>query len=72
VWAPGGSDTDALYERNELEHRAIIAALRAGNPVGARALAREHVLNSFELLAHVLEQFANGNSNGRRLRVERG
>ncbi len=72
VWAPGGSDTDALYERNEFEHRAIIAALRAGNPAGARALAREHVLHSFELLAHVLEQFANGDSNGRRLRVGRG
>ncbi len=71
VWAPGGSDTDALYERNEFEHRAIIAALRAGSPAGARALAREHVLHSFELLAHVLEQFANGDSNGRRLRVER-
>ncbi|MEK6275615.1 MAG: GntR family transcriptional regulator [Actinomycetota bacterium] len=72
VWAPGGSDADALYERNEFEHRAIIAALRAGNPAGARALAREHVLHSFELLAHVLEQFANVDSNGRRLRVERG
>jgi DNA-binding GntR family transcriptional regulator len=67
VWAPGGSDTDALYERNEYEHRAIIAALRARNASGARALAREHVLHSFELLAHVLEQF----SNGERLRAER-
>jgi DNA-binding GntR family transcriptional regulator len=67
VWAPGGSETDALYERNDNEHRAIIAALRARNPAGARALAREHVLHSFELLAHVLEQFGNGD---RRLRVE--
>jgi DNA-binding GntR family transcriptional regulator len=67
VWAPGGSETDALYERNE--HRAIIAALRAGNPAGARALAREHVLHSFELLAHVLEHFGNGD---RRLRAEQG
>ena len=56
VWAPGGSETDALYERNDREHRAIIAALRAGNPVGARALAREHVLHSYELLLHVLER----------------
>ena len=70
VWAPGGSETDALYERNDFEHRAIIAALRAGNPAGARALAREHVLHSFELLAHVLEQFSSGESNGRRLRVK--
>jgi DNA-binding GntR family transcriptional regulator len=68
VWAPGGSETDALYERNDNEHRAIIAALRAGTPPGARALAREHVLHSFELLAHVLEQFGNGD---RRLRAER-
>jgi DNA-binding GntR family transcriptional regulator len=58
VWAPGGSATDALYERNDNEHKAIIAALRAGNPAGARALSREHVLHSFELLAHVLEHFA--------------
>jgi DNA-binding GntR family transcriptional regulator len=56
VWAPGGSETDALYERNDREHRAIIAALRAGNATGARALAREHVLHSYELLLHVLEQ----------------
>ena len=67
VWAPGGSETDALYERNDNEHRAIIAALRAGNPAGARALAREHVLHSFELLAHVLEQFGGE----RRLLAER-
>ncbi len=66
VWAPGGSETDALYERNDREHQAIIAALRAGNPVGAGALAREHVLHSFELLAHVLEQFARGENGERR------
>ena len=69
VWAPGGSDTDALYERNDFEHKAIIAALRAGNAAGARALAREHVLHSFELLRHVLEHLDNGE---RHLRVERG
>jgi DNA-binding GntR family transcriptional regulator len=67
VWAPGGTETDALYERNDNEHRAVIAALRAGNPAGAKALAREHVLHSFELLVHVLEQFGNGD---RRRRVE--
>ena len=55
IWAPGGSETDALYERNDREHRAIIDALRAGSAAGARALAREHVLHSFELLMHVLE-----------------
>ena len=56
VWGPGGSDVDALYERNDREHQAIIAALRAANPVGARALSREHVLHSYELLVHVLDQ----------------
>jgi DNA-binding GntR family transcriptional regulator len=66
VWAPGGSETDALYERNDREHQAIIAALRAGNAMGAGALAREHVLHSFELLEHVLEQFAGGENGGRR------
>jgi DNA-binding GntR family transcriptional regulator len=68
VWAPGGSETDALYERNDNEHKAIMAALRAGNAPGAKALARDHVLHSFELLAHVLEQFSSGD----RLRVESG
>ena len=60
VWGPGGSEIDALYERNDREHRAIIAALRAGNAAGARALAREHVLHSYDLLIHVLEQRSNG------------
>src|SRR6266487_1064299 len=54
VWAPGGSEVDALYERNDREHRAIIAALRAGNAPGARALAREHVLQYYLLLMHGL------------------
>src|SRR3954467_13779431 len=36
MWGPGGSDVDALYERNDHEHQAIIAALRAANPGGAR------------------------------------
>jgi DNA-binding GntR family transcriptional regulator len=60
VWGPGGSEIDALYERNDREHRAIIAALRAGNAPGARALSREHVLHSYELLIHVLDQRSNG------------
>jgi DNA-binding GntR family transcriptional regulator len=60
VWAPGGSETDALYERNDREHRAIIAALSAANAAGARALAREHVLHSYELLVHVLDLVGNG------------
>jgi DNA-binding GntR family transcriptional regulator len=67
VWGPGGSDVDALYERNDREHRAIIAALRAGNPAGARVLAREHVLHSYELLVHVLDgraETGNGSAWG--------
>jgi DNA-binding GntR family transcriptional regulator len=56
VSAPGGSETDALYEHNDREHRAIIAALSAGDATGARALAGEHVLHSYELPLHVLEQ----------------
>jgi DNA-binding GntR family transcriptional regulator len=62
VWGPGGSEIDALYERNDREHRAIIAALRAGNAPGARALSREHVLHSYELLIHVLDQRSNGSA----------
>src|SRR5439155_19376866 len=68
VWGPGGSEIDALYERNDREHSAIIAALRAGNAPGARTLAREHVMHSFELLTHVLERLGGGE---RHLRVER-
>jgi DNA-binding GntR family transcriptional regulator len=55
--APGGSETHALYERNDWEHQAIIAALRARSASGAPALAREHVLHSFELLVQVLDRF---------------
>jgi DNA-binding GntR family transcriptional regulator len=56
VWAPGSSEVDALYARNDREHRALIEALAAGSAAGARALARQHVLNSFELLMTVIEQ----------------
>jgi DNA-binding GntR family transcriptional regulator len=55
VWAPGDESVDRLYERNVEEHRAIRQALAAGSPTGARELAREHVLNSFELLTTILE-----------------
>jgi DNA-binding GntR family transcriptional regulator len=65
VWAPGGSEIDELYERNDREHRAIIGALRAGSADGARALAHEHVLHSFDLLMHVLEQFGADGRDGR-------
>lgn len=56
VWAPGDETIDELYLANERQHRSIQAALAAGSPDGARALAREHVLASFRLLETILEQ----------------
>ena len=60
IWVPGGPEIDALYERNVQQHQAIVSALRARSPAGARALARQHVLDSGELLEvlldHVSEQ----------------
>jgi DNA-binding GntR family transcriptional regulator len=55
VWAPGDESVDRLYERNVEEHRAIRQALAAGLSRGARVLAREHVLSSFELLTTILD-----------------
>jgi DNA-binding GntR family transcriptional regulator len=57
VWAPAdASELDQLYDANEREHRAIIAAIRAGSPTGARSLAREHVLASGRLLERIIAQ----------------
>jgi DNA-binding GntR family transcriptional regulator len=62
VWAPVDEELDVLYERNQAEHRAIRSALAAGSVSGARELAHEHVMHSFELLqsilAHVAGDFA--------------
>jgi DNA-binding GntR family transcriptional regulator len=55
VWAPGGPEIDERYAANDRQHRAIRQALAAGSAGGARALAREHVLSSFELLEAILE-----------------
>ena len=56
VWAPADAhELDSLYDANEREHRAIIAAIRAGSPP-ARALAREHVLASGRLLERIIAQ----------------
>jgi DNA-binding GntR family transcriptional regulator len=55
VWAPSDDGLDALYERNQAEHRAIRQALVAGSALGARELAHEHVMHSFELLTTILE-----------------
>jgi DNA-binding GntR family transcriptional regulator len=53
VWDAGGAEVDVLYEANVLQHRAILDAVAAGSAAGARALAREHVLSSYELLLAV-------------------
>jgi DNA-binding GntR family transcriptional regulator len=54
VWAPVDDALEALYERNQAEHRAIRQALAAQSAGGARQLAREHVMHSFELLTTIL------------------
>ena len=56
VWAPGDHSLDGMYVRNAEQHRAIKQALAARSATGARALAREHVMSSFELLETILEQ----------------
>ena len=56
VWAPGDSRIDDLYAANDRQHRAIRHALAARSAAGARALAREHVLESFRMLEVILEQ----------------
>jgi DNA-binding GntR family transcriptional regulator len=55
AWMPGGPEIGGLYERNVLQHRAIRDAMVAGSAGGARALAREHVLASCELLEVILD-----------------
>jgi DNA-binding GntR family transcriptional regulator len=55
VWAPADDELNALYTRNLLEHRAIRQSLMAGSVAGARELAREHVMHSFELLTTILD-----------------
>jgi DNA-binding GntR family transcriptional regulator len=54
VWAPVDEELDRLYERNQAEHHSITAALAAGSVDGARELAHEHVMHSFELLTTIL------------------
>ena len=55
VWAPVDDELERLYSRNQAEHRAIRGALVAGSVAGARELAHEHVMHSFELLTTILE-----------------
>jgi DNA-binding GntR family transcriptional regulator len=56
-WA-AGLDLDDLYEQNDLQHKAIMAAIAAGSASGARALAREHVLASGRLQEVILDHVA--------------
>ncbi len=58
VWAPGGPEMDELYQRNVAQHRAILDAIAAGSAPGARALAREHVIDSGHLLEVILDHVA--------------
>ena len=60
VWAPGDETIDDLYLQNERQHEAIKDALAARSTEGARVLAREHVLASFNLLETILEQVGAG------------
>ena len=55
VWAPTDETLDGLYERNVQEHRAIRQALQARSAEGAKAMAHEHVMHSFELLDTILQ-----------------
>ena len=48
-------ELDDLYLRNERQHEAIVAAVAAGSPDGARAVAHEHVLSSGRLLEAILD-----------------
>ncbi len=66
VWAPVDDELDALYLRNQAEHRAIRVALAARSAGGARELAREHVMHSFELLTTILEHVGAGLATRRR------
>jgi len=54
------SELDELYARNDREHRAIREAIAAGSAGGARPVAREHVLHSWELLAAILDHVDRG------------
>jgi DNA-binding GntR family transcriptional regulator len=54
VWS-ARAELDALYARNELQHRAILGAVAAGSASAAGQLAREHVLASGRLIEAVLD-----------------
>jgi DNA-binding GntR family transcriptional regulator len=59
VWAPVDDQLERLYERTQAEHRAIRQALAAGSVAGARELAHEHVMHSFELRTTILDHVSS-------------
>jgi DNA-binding GntR family transcriptional regulator len=59
VWG-ARAELDELYAKNDLQHRAIVAAIAAGSASGARQLAREHVLSSGRLIETVIETVGGG------------
>jgi DNA-binding GntR family transcriptional regulator len=59
VWG-ARAELDELYAKNDLQHRAIVAAIAAGSAAGARQLAREHVLSSGRLIETVIETVGGG------------
>lgn len=63
VWS-ARSELDELYAKNDLQHRAIVAAIEAGSAAGARLLAREHVLSSGRLIEAVLESVGGARDPG--------
>jgi DNA-binding GntR family transcriptional regulator len=69
VWAPGGPEMDELYERNVAQHKAILDAIAAGSAAGARALSREHVLDSGHLLEVILDHVAAETARAERRRA---
>jgi DNA-binding GntR family transcriptional regulator len=63
VWS-ARVELDELYAKNDLQHRAILAAIEAGSASGARLLAREHVLSSGRLIEAVLESVGGARDPG--------
>ena len=57
IWHPA-SEIDRLYGQMVHQHTAIREALVAHSPRGARELSTEHVLNSWTLLEHILDETA--------------
>jgi len=55
IWRPE-SEIDSLYEQMTRQHTAIREALVARSPRGASELSSEHVMISWTLLEHILDE----------------